>query len=257
MRAEILFGPPGCGKTRRAEMAALPEHDPTGQGRRAALVFYQCHAWSDADELFVGVDVAAAVAGDAKSVRQDGVLTRAARLSHEGRVVLVLDELDKAPERVEALLLDYLQSGRAPVAPGRHVQADLDNMEVYITSNNLRPLGDALLRRCRRRWMTPLSAEQVERIAAERVPHAPRSVLMTLRKAAWAVAAAEGRDHVTVAELTPMLEEVLEASSIGDVRDALAGWAARTEQGAEYALRAREAAPVWAEVVAARRKGEM
>lgn len=238
------MGPPGCGKTRRAEMAA--------RDSGAALVYYQCHSWTDADELFVGVDVAAAVAGDASNVRQDGVLTRAARLSQRGPVVLVLDELDKAPERAEALLLDYLQSGRAPFAPGHHVQANLDNLEVYITSNNVRPLSDALLRRGRRVWMRPLTAEMVEQIALDQTG-APAGVIATLRKAAWAVAAAEDRDHVTVAEFVPLVLEVLEAQSIDDIRDALAGWAARTEAGAAYALRCKESAPVWAELQVSRR----
>lgn len=246
------MGPPGCGKTRKAELAAAPERDPSGRNRAGTVVYHLCHAWTDTDELFVGVDVAAAVAGDAEAVRQEGVLTRAATLSRSGRVVLVLDELDKAPERAEALLLDFLQSGRVPVRPGVHLTADLENIETYITSNNSRPLSDPLLRRCRREWMSPLPASEVERIAVSRTGTAA-GIVRALRKAAWAVAASEGRDHVTVAEITPMVVEAAGAKSIGDVRAALAAWAARTESGASFALHCKEAAPAWAEIQVERR----
>jgi MoxR-like ATPase len=237
MNIEIIHGPPGCGKTRRAEMS----------GEGMSQVYYLCHAWTDADELFVGVDVAAAVAGDAAAVRQDGVLTQAARLSQSGPVNLIIDEIDKAPERAECLLLDFLQSGRAQVAPGRHVQADRRNLQVRLTSNGVREIGEPLLRRCRRVWMDPLSQDTVRQIAAAQTD-APVGVITTLAKAAWDVAAHEGRDHVTVAEFTPLCREVMAAGDITEVRQALAGWAARTRKGADYVRTAGTVPAVWSEL---------
>ena len=64
IRALLVMGPPGAGKTYLAECLAL--------GLEARLIIGQLHAWSDADELFYGVDPAAAVAGDAERVRQPG-----------------------------------------------------------------------------------------------------------------------------------------------------------------------------------------
>ncbi len=239
------MGPPGCGKTRRAEMAA--------NSLAAALVFYQCHAWTDADELFVGVDVAAAVAGDASAVRQEGVLACAARLSQSSKVVLVLDEIDKTSEKAEALLLDFLQNGRVPIKPSFHLQARLENLTVYLTSNNTRDLGDALLRRCRRVWMRALSCDVIEKIVCEQAPEIPAHIITLARRAAYAVAAAEGRDHVCVAEFLPLCREIWSAKSISDIRDALSGWAARSEQGAQAAQTIKESASLWAEILASRR----
>ncbi len=74
----IISGPPGVGKTRHAELYA--------QQRNMALVYYQCHAWTDADEFFFGVNVQAAVSGEGK-VRQPGVLAIAAESSKANEIL--------------------------------------------------------------------------------------------------------------------------------------------------------------------------
>ena len=138
-RAILVEGPPGAGKSQLAQALA--------DIMDAELIVYQLHSWTDADELFVGVDVASAVAGDAKNVRQSGVLSLASSISQTKQVVLLLDEVDKAQERAENLLLDWLQSGRCPVQPGRHVVADFSNLLVILTSNGEREIGAPLRRR--------------------------------------------------------------------------------------------------------------
>lgn len=245
MRVQILMGKPGVGKTRRAQLRA----EETG----AVLVYHLVHAWTDADELFYGVDVAAAVAGDAANVRQEGVLGVAARHTLAGRrVVLVLDELDKASEATENLLLDFLQSGRVPTAPGQQIQADLDLLEVFITSNNVRPLSEALLRRGRRVWMQPLPFEQQAAIIAEKTGAAPGFVRLAWR-AAISIAEAEGNDALSLQEGWNLIEELLTCSSMEEVRSAYSGWAVRREEGLEALRASTQLAAVWGELRAMRK----
>jgi len=138
----ILEGPPGTGKTAFSEFLA--------QRWNAQYLYFLCHHWVTEEELFEKVHVGRVAAGvdDPSQAYDPGILTQAARLSHDGLVVLCLDEVDKAPPRTEALLLDFLQTGRvAALSGGPSVVATLDNLVVVITTNGVRPLGEPLLRR--------------------------------------------------------------------------------------------------------------
>jgi MoxR-like ATPase len=239
--ALLLTGPPGAGKSAFAEALA--------RAIGAELVVCQLHAWSDADELFVGVDVASAVAGDAEHVRQDGVLARVARIAEQrDRVVLLLDELDKASEHTEALLLDWLQSGRVPIRPGVHLRTRLDRVMVVATSNDQRPLSEALMRRFRRVEMRPLPLEVIERIVGDR-SGAPKGVVTLGVRAAQEVARAEGNSALSPQEIAHAVREAWEiATSAQEVRMVLAAWAARTPAGREAARRSALIPALWAEI---------
>jgi MoxR-like ATPase len=249
-RALLVTGAPGTGKT------ALAEH--IASANRAPFFYALLHSWSGADDLFAGINVPAAVAGDAENVHQPGVLALVAEASHRHPLVVVcLDELDKAPDSVEALLLDWLQSGRVPVRPGEHLTTRLDRVLVVITSNGQRPHTDALLRRCRRLRMPPMAEDLRVRLAQER-SGAPAGVVRLLDRACQLVARAEGNEALSLQEIAHACREAWEvAASAEEVAEVLRAWAARTDAGA-LAVDAPEVrrlvAAIWGEIVASRRK---
>ena len=224
IQTKILFGPAGCGKTYAGRQFAAET--------KAALVFYQCHSWTTADDLFMGIHVPSAVAGRPESVEQPGALLKAAQLSHEGRVVLVIDELDKAPESAEALLLNFLQNGEVPIAPGEQFAANIQNLTVFITSNEVRPHTDPLLRRCKRVFMSPMSDSLICDII-ESTCAANRFVVEKCWDLARRLSISEGNPALSAAEGIELMRELLNAQTKLDVLDAFRGWACRTREGAE------------------------
>ena len=163
-------------------------------------------------------------------MRQDGVLALAARASHEsGGCVLLLDEIDKAQERAEALLLDWLQSGRVPVAPGRHLTTRPEGCLVLVTSNAARELSEALLRRCTRVWMDPLPVPVQVRLLAER-SGLPEGMVRALWVVAREAAQADGR-ALTLQEGHQLLAALGLCESADQLRALLAVKAASGPKG--------------------------
>jgi MoxR-like ATPase len=245
-RVMIIEGAPGCGKTSLPEKVAEVLESPK--------VFYLCHAWTDDSELFTGIDVPSAVAGDAANVRQLGVLAQVAELSKgaspDHPVICILDEIDKTADRVENLLLDVLQTGRVPFKPGVHLQINLQNVIFFITSNGLRELGDALLRRMRRLHMQPLKVELVDDLVAGWTK-ADKGLVSIVRKAAMEVAQSEGT-AISPQEIRRLVDELVNLRrdnaihNAADVQLCLAGWAVkRPAKGLEHARKTKHNAAIW------------
>jgi len=87
----------------------------------------------------------------------------------EGGAVLLIDEIDKSDEAFEAFLLEMLSAFQISIPEIGVVRATTPPM-VFLTSNNVRDLGDALKRRCLHLHI-PLPDQRLEeRIVAARVP---------------------------------------------------------------------------------------
>lgn len=70
-------------------------------------------------------------------------------LDGSGRKVLLLDEIDKAPEEIEYTLLEVLSEFSMSIPQYGTVKCPKDQLPiVFLTSNNYRDLSDALKRRC-------------------------------------------------------------------------------------------------------------
>ena len=222
-RTILLMGPPGTGKSAFADAVA--------KVLKAEFMVYQFHSWTDDSELFTGVDVCAAVAGDAESVRQDGILARVARASQSHTVVLLLDEIDKTQERTEALLLDWLQTGRVPIKPGVHLQTNLNNVITFMTSNDQRELGDATTRRAARVVMNPLPVGQQEILIMAKTGMSS-GYIRTLWKAARAIAESENNPALSIQEGIRLAFAAWQhAETIHDLKIFMSQWAARTSKG--------------------------
>lgn len=240
LRGAILEGPPGSGKTALSEYAAHIW---------GAKYFYSLlHSWSDNQELFVGINIPAAISGDAKTVEEPGVLAKAAAASKNGLVVVCLDEIDKVTIRTESLLLDFLQTGRVPIRPSVHLQGEIDNMVIFLTSNDERPLSDALLRRVRRVRMNSMSADLMVKIIMESA-QVPKAIAANAINVCRKVAAHEENSFLSVQEISNFCIDCVNAAhSDKDVKMLLAQWAARTEKGQVFARDKVETGSLWGEV---------
>jgi len=241
VKALILEGKPGVGKT------ALGRYYAETHGGR--VEYYLCHHWSSDEDLFIGVDVGRVAAGvhSAEEAYRPGVLLRAVAASHEGLVVVVVDELDKAPERAETLLLDFLQTGEVHGPRGEVWKADLNNLVVFITTNGLRPLLEATLRRCFRVRMEYLPPN-VEADILRKATGAPTGAIRLVVRMGGVIRTA-GETAVSLQELQRLLEDLPVAQSAADVEILLRGWLVK-EDGDWEALCAEfknPAAALWGE----------
>jgi len=97
-------------------------------------------------------------------------------------VVLLIDEVDRAEDELEAFFLEVLAEFQVTVPELGTVRAKHQPL-VILTSNNTRELSDALRRRCLHLWMDYPDAEREAAIIASRVPEA--SAALTAQVAAF------------------------------------------------------------------------
>lgn len=156
VEAVLMDGPPGVGKTYLAQVYA--------QVWDAKYIEYNCHPDSTSEELVRDINLKPIIEGQAgllskQLTKQElyliGAVYNAVLESQNGPVVLTIDELDKARNAVDALLLGFLNSGYLSLQGEgedngvERIYANLNNLVVFITKNDERDLHGALLRRSR------------------------------------------------------------------------------------------------------------
>lgn len=208
VRVLLLEGAPGTGKTFLAECLS--------KAISAEYAYMLCHNWLSDEELFIGIDVGAVAVGVERreEAYRPGLLLRAVTASQKGKVVVCIDELDKAPQRAESLLLDFLQTARVHGPRGEVWQGVPENIIVIITSNAIRPLMEATLRRCFRLTMSFLP-EQVERDLLRTWTGAPMKAIRCVVQFATLIRQ-KGATAPSIQEMQHLLLDMQHAESAAD-----------------------------------------
>lgn len=150
--AICLEGPPGAGKTEFAK--TYTKISNMIFNGNVEMVDYQCDATTGKTELFEDINISAAIRGDADNVNIPGKLVEAINKVNSGKkVVLFIDEYDKAREETDAFLLQFLQSGKINSTQHGDLEVKEEykaNLQVILCKNDMREeLSGPLSRRIR------------------------------------------------------------------------------------------------------------
>jgi MoxR-like ATPase len=170
----LLEGEAGVGKTEVAKALAAA----TG----SRLIRLQCHEGMDLHHALYDWDYSRqllAIRGDtgADLYGRRFLLRRPLleALEHEGPVVLLLDEIDRADDEFEAFLLEFLSDFQVTIPELGTITA-AGRPLVVLTSNRTRELHDALKRRCLYHWIDYPDPVREAAIVEARVPGVPDAV---------------------------------------------------------------------------------
>ncbi|MFT5894097.1 MAG: MoxR-like ATPase [bacterium] len=172
----LIEGEAGVGKTEAAKaLASLLDCE---------LIRLQCYEGLDAQHALYDWDyqrqlLAIQMAGSAdpeelkKTLYSDDFLIKRPLLNaiaSKKPVVLLIDEVDRADEEFEALLLEVLSDFQISI-PELGTFTAVSRPRVILTSNGVRELSDALRRRCLYHYLDYPDAERELEIIKARIPH--------------------------------------------------------------------------------------
>lgn len=173
----LLEGEPGVGKTTAAKALA----EATG----AELIRLQCYEGITASEALyewnyprqlLSIRLAEANHDSLSesdlfdaSFLLDRPLLKALRATGGTPPVLLIDEIDRADDEFEALLLEFLAESSVTIPEVGTIRAERAPT-VILTSNRSRELHDALKRRCFYHWIEFPGVEAAAEIVRRRVP---------------------------------------------------------------------------------------
>ena len=175
----LLEGEPGVGKTSVAEALAA--------ARGARLVRLQCYEGLSAHQALYEWDYARQLLAIRMAEAAGGAATRSQVFGAEfllrrplldaiwpgddREVLLLVDEVDRADEEFEALLLEVLSQFQVTIPELGTITA-VRRPTIVLTANRTRALSDALRRRCLYHWIPFPTLEREIEIVRTRVPGA-------------------------------------------------------------------------------------
>jgi MoxR-like ATPase len=186
----LLEGEAGVGKTEIAKVLSAILDVP--------LIRLQCYEGLDASaaiyewdyprqmlylrtlEVAGGVDTEAArrdIFGEEFLLKRP--LLQAIDAAHDRSPVLLIDEVDRADQELEAFLLELLSDFQVTVPELGTIRAEHAPI-VILTSNRTREIHDALKRRCLYYWIDFPTYNKEYRILSAKVPDAPEKLAETL-----------------------------------------------------------------------------
>jgi MoxR-like ATPase len=179
----LLEGEAGVGKTEIAKVLAAILDTPLirlqcYEGLDAASAIYE---WDYPRQMLYLRTLEATGGIDREAARRDlfgeefllkRPLLQAIDVAHERAPVLLIDEVDRADQELEAFLLELLSDFQVTVPELGTIRAEHVPV-VILTSNRTREIHDALKRRCLYYWIDFPSFDKEFRILAAKVPEAP------------------------------------------------------------------------------------
>lgn len=182
----LLEGEAGVGKTEIAKVLSSALNAP--------LIRLQCYEGLDASSAIYEWDyprqmlylrtLEATSEIDQATVRRDifsdefllkRPLLQAIDAAHDASPVLLIDELDRADQELEAFLLEILSDFQVTVPELGTIRAEHRPI-VILTSNRTREIHDALKRRCLYFWVDFPSYEKELKILKAKVPEVPEQL---------------------------------------------------------------------------------